>query len=397
MIYLFCFLSCILIDNLKQRKLTIYHLLIAIVGIILCFGYTCGSDWRHYELMYEDPRELDHYRSREFGFVLYFECLHTFISDFWITNAISKIFFLYALASFFKIFTKNNWTCIGVSFAFKTLFLVIDCPMRYMMAIAILLLGMKSFLRKKFYKYGLFAIIATCFQNTIIIVAILNILLLYSDKLFKINRFWMITITIVFFIISRFDLLYLKMFNILGNILKISEGGDNRILFYAFFNLNGSIVSIENIWHLGLLLLIIWNKQIIAQSPYGKITVIGSWLYIILGYLLNPIPTGFRLSILLGFFFVLSIEALIRKGLKVWKKNYSLISTSIVVWLMIIIGKDAYSIPAYYPYTNSIPYIITGHLPYEYRSNYNYKEYEKNIRKLPEQSTNNVNNNLLNQ
>lgn len=397
MIYLACFILCILVDNLKKRRYTAYHLLIAIIATILCFGYTCGSDWRHYEIMYNTPEELDRYRGREFGFVTYFEFLHLLIPDFWITNAISKIFFLYSLASFFKTFTKNNWTCIAISFAFKTLFLIIDCPMRFMLAMAILLLGMKSLLNRQLLRYGIFVVIAVVFQNTIIIIAILNILLLYTDRLFEIKKFWMLLITMIFFIISRLDFVYIKAFDMLGSLLNLSDSGDNRILFYAFFNLNGRLINIENIWHFCFLLLIIFNKALIAKVNYGKVIVIGSWLYITLGYVFNPIPTGFRLSILFGFFFVLGIQTLLHIGWRCWKRNYSIISTSMIVWLMIVIGKDVYSLPAYYPYTNSIPYIIIGHLPYEYRTNYNYEEYEKNIGTLPERSSRDVNDNLINQ
>lgn len=393
MAYIGVFIACCFIDLAKKQSKLIYWGLIIFVTVILCFGYTCGSDWRNYELIYTSTNKLSRYESVEFGFVLLVRFFQIFITDFWIFNAIIKILFLCSLIHFFSFFSKSPWICVALSFAFKTLFLIIDCPMRFMMGMAILLIAVPCFFRKEWTKYIVFTLIASTFHVTMLLMSLLLIPLLFSKSVVKAKIRNLLAISICSILIASTPAIYQTAFNMLMSFIGFSGVQDNRALFYAVFTAN-SFFTIENLWHFIFLLIILHKREIIVSMKYGDKIFTASWLYFSISILVNPIPTSFRLVILLGYFFVISIYYILVRQLSRRIRFCNLTNTGIILWLMLIITKDVYSLPAYYPYTNSIWYILTGHLPYKYRSDYNYNEYRETFGKLPKRSGNDNSKNL---
>ena len=383
MIYILVFIICLITDKARKESAGLYFICVCIITIILCFGYTCGSDWRNYELIYNNLSRLKRYESTEFGFVLLVRFFKLFISDFWVFNALMKMCFLYALIKFFSFFTKMPWMCIGLSFAFKTLFLIIDCPMRFMIAMSFMLIAVPYFFRKEWGKFILLSIIAITFHSTMIFVCGILLLLLYSKYIVSIKPIYLFAICIICLFLSNFISIYQYAFTTLFSFIGSSGIEDNRAAFYAVFKENTSF-SIETFWHYIFLILILLKRDFIINMKYGAQIFSASWLYISVSILVNPVPTSFRLSILLGYFFVMAICIIIKS----YRNSLNITNVGVVLWLMLIITKDVYSLPAYYPYTNSIWYILTEHQPYNYRHNYNYIKYKETFGKLPKRPTN---------
>lgn len=382
MIYLFVYISCLLADIAKKQSKLLYYGLVLFIIFILCFGYTCGSDWRNYELMYNDHTRLEKYGEHEFGFYFIVKLFQYLTSDFWIFNGITKIFFIYSLKKLFSNFTDYAWTCVSISFAFKTLFLVIDCPMRFMMGMSILFFAVPFFLRKKWIRFAIISFIAATFHSSMIIVSLLLLLLLFSDYIIGIKIRYILYVSVGSLALSMYSPFYQFLFDKFLFVVADSAG-DNRVLFYAIFK-NGTSLSFETLWHFILLLLILYNRKLILQNKFGKYIYSGSILYFCITVLVNPIPTSFRLTILMGYFFVVALVFILQRPLTRYKRYTNLINVSIVCGIMLIVTKDVYSLPAYYPYTNSVWYILTGHEPYGYRTKYNYEQYQKTFGKLPE-------------
>ena len=396
MIYLLAFCLCLLADVNKKRK-WLYGISLLLVYVILCFGYMCGSDWVNYEVVYTDNNALNVYSNSEFGFVLLVKLFNSVISDFWIFNAICKIFFLSSLSRFFLNFTRFNWTCVGLSFAFKTLFLLIDCPMRFMIGLGVLFYSIPPLLKSKknWIKYWVIVAIATTLHNACLIIGIFIIIPFLFIKICRWKTIWLAVLPLVEIFLTGSMKFYQLIIDCLASVLSLVLPGDNRLLFYAFFRVSDSLFTIELIWHYVFLLFIIGARHHIMANRYGDIVFSASWFYIVILQLISPLPTSFRLPIILGYFFVVAIVWIVKYYYKIFAYRIKYIPLVIVLWCMVVIGKDVYSIPAYYPYSNSIPYIMVGHLPYSYRIQYNQKEYQKTFGN--KQKTNSAEKQNLNQ
>ncbi len=121
------------------------------------------------------------------------------------------------------------------------------------------------------------------------------------------------------------------------------------------------------------LVIILFNKDaVINSSKYGRFV----YFYTILFYILYPItarvPTLFRINIAYGIFADISLVCILYYHIK--SQRYVPFASKAVILLSVVFVlfqncRDNYKIT---PYSNSIPYIISGqHLPYTYRDTYN--------------------------
>lgn len=386
---------CFIADFAYQKNKLLYYSCVLFIFLILCFGYTCGSDWRNYELMYYNPAHLERFSSSEFGFVYLVNFFRIFISDFWIFNAFMKILFIISLKKFFNYFISKPWSCIGISFAFKTLFMVIDCPMRYMIGMTVFLYSIPYFLKKDWIRYFIIVILSSLFHTSMIINGLLIMLLLLNKKIALLKIRYVLLLCSISICIALTPTFYQLIFE--NAISFLSENLDeNRLLFYAIFNSKG-VISFSTIWLLGVLIFILLNRKIILLHKLGSYIYTAAILYFNLSIIFIPLPTSFRLTIVFGYFFVLSIMLILkyyihnRMKLSRFRRPFVAGSMCLIGLIIMIVTKDVYSLPAYYPYTNSIPYIFTGHLPYGYRFQYNYDEYRKTFGKLPQKQVEGTN------
>ena len=147
MIYIIFFFLCFVIDKYFKQRNFVYNIATFSVFIFLCFGYTTGSDWRDYELIYENDYMLERYEENEPSYVFLVRIFSPIIHDFWIFNALMKCFYLYSLNKFFSFFTPKKWIALALSFTFSSLFMLIDCPMRFMIAMGVFLYSCIAFLK----------------------------------------------------------------------------------------------------------------------------------------------------------------------------------------------------------------------------------------------------------
>lgn len=386
MIYLLAFILCILTDRVTPFYRKIF---IGIVLIILCFGYTTGSDWVSYELYYTGNLPSAHFEEREKGFVLYTNFFKTFISDFWVFNAASKVFYMFALAYLLKFFTNKIGTAIAFGLVLSTMFMVINCPMRFMIGCSIFYIGARLALEKKWLKASLFLILSLTFHITIII----PILLLFSGRFYKVffrlSKLQLILIILACAAISTLSGFYIFLFN---NILDIIGLGMFKDGHYSFFS-EGSLFNIGSLRNLVLALIIIKYKSLFAEIHNGKLIFFYTLTYFGIGFIMSPIPTAFRMIIFNSQLACVALVVIIYSHKNKLINYMSLPSVytkkAIYFLLIILILKTTYGSYIYYPYTNSIPYIIMGHKSYTERSMYNKRIYQRDIGPIPENENNN--------
>ena len=377
MIYLFTFILCLLADKFFEKKYKpVFYIAVIWLYIFLCFGYTTGSDWRNYELYYNGSIPINSLKDSEFGFVWLVKFCKVLIKDFWVFNGIMKMIYLHSLLKFFSKFTNKRLTAVALSFCWYTLFMLIDCPMRYMLGTIFILYATTFLLDKRWILSIVFIMISLTFHNMMIVSVIMAIAtILIGKRLTKINSIVLIGIFIVCQIISTmshyFDTLLLTM--------SMTDSFSGYADWYSEYTTQNyqTIGAIKNIVFFIVLIL---NRNLICSSPKGEYMFNGAYLYFTIGSILSMLPTGFRLAIFPGYFWVAAFTCIIysieyRKHIL---KRY--IKYAFILLLGYQVISTVYSTYIYYPYTNSIPYILNEHIPYPIRSEYNIKEWDEEFR-----------------
>lgn len=368
MIYLFTFLLCLFAEKLRPKNNLGYILIVIWLYVFLCFGYMTGSDWREYELLYNSG-DLNRIISKgEYGFVWLVSCCKLFISDFWIFNALVKIFFLYELIRFFGYFTDNRIMALGLSFCFHTLFMLIDCPMRFMIGVSFLLMSIKYLIMRKWMQFLLLLVISISFHTSLLVVGTASIMVfLLSPLIAKISSR---TLYFVFFLclfISNHSIVKETIYSI----------GEKFSLFSDYLYSYGldraqdfTLMSLLKTAFIGTFL--IMNRKNIQKRLNGDFIFGMAYYSLTIGLFLGVIPTGFRFNIVPQYFQVIAFTILfcdIKYRGPITHKH--LIKYSFVLLFVFLLVKEVQS-PKYTPYSNSISYILTEHLPYSYRNTHNY-------------------------
>ena len=368
MIYLLTFLLCLIADKLQARHRTCYLLIIIWLYAFLCFGYMTGSDWRAYELMYNEENLTRFINKGEFGFVWLIDFFKFFIEDFWIFNACMKMFFLYALVTFFGFFTNNKYAALGLSFCFHTLFLVIDCPMRFMIGVSFVILSVKFLLQKRWLIFILFSLFAVLFHLTSLIVSMVLILCYLSRSyVLKMSEIILWCAFILCLAISNSP-------KILEGIFSIANSVPLFEYYTTWYSIENSsdltLISILKTAFIGTI--IIANKEKIINWKCGDYIFSTAFFSLTIGGLFSLIPTGFRLNIVPKYFQVIAILELFFTVVYKYKITPKLLMKYVLLLLFAVLLMREVKSPKYTPYSNSIYYILTKHLPYTYRYNHNY-------------------------
>lgn len=368
MLYILTFLCCLLIDNISSKKKKSFrYLLVCWVFVFLCFGYMTGTDWRNYELIYIGEQEALRYSIFESGFGLLMSFFRLLTRDFWLFNAFCKICYLWSLVLFLQCFTEKKWTAVGVAFVFSLLFLLIDCPMRFMMALMFIQLGIRFIINKKLLPGIILLTVSAFFHVTAIIVIVFLLSYFVFKGICRLPSFVLFIVYIIALILPSIPAIFDSLYSGLS-FLSFLERFQNEYNEYEV----QTYISI-GFWKNAVLGgLLIFSKKHVLELKYGEALFYFSFLYFILSGILSCIPTGFRLDIFNGFFFVIVLVELYFKPdyLKANKPVYKYVG---IAALIVLLTHTVVNDWKYTPYSNSIIYILTEHLPYSYRDTYNYK------------------------
>lgn len=361
--FVYIFISLILtglaIINPKNKMLkkSIYLLL----GIFLCTSYFNGSDWRSYELMYE-LANLEDIKTfyAEKGFYVYM-CIFKILGFNFFEFFIITKFIIYYI--FYKLLIKspNFYLILNIFYYQMALFLFIDCPLRNLIAIGLVLLGIEQWNKRKKIGLYIYIILAMTFHVSAIFFIILPLIYTFN----KLSKKTLIIIMLIIYII-------LSSQNILLNLIKYLPFFEERLLkfigrpegvgeFFSLGNIEKIIVCIS--------LILLRDKYKYYKKELG----------LIVGYfILYRIAVSFlilgRLTLYIQIFYIFGIGLLIEN-----LKNRLKIVVILLIGLYSItnIYKVTSKTYKYIPYTNYLVYIGKEKPSYEYRKKYNYIEYIK--------------------
>ena len=176
-IYFFLLILSLLTHYIpKAQKTTAELFIVLILGIFFCSGYMTGSDWRNYEICYEDATWnalFNPSRYLEPGYYFYMLLAKSIGLSFWPFFIITK-FILYIInVRYIYKYTKEYFPLALSFFLFVFgLYLFIDNPMRNFIANTIYLYAFPLIFKRKFLSYCGLVLLATSFHYSSVILLV---------------------------------------------------------------------------------------------------------------------------------------------------------------------------------------------------------------------------------
>jgi len=348
--------------NGNSVKWSIYILTV----VIYCFGYMTGSDWRAYELMYNSASIDNLFSVREKGFHLLMLVFKFLGFSFFPFLIICKIFSFLAFVKFFERFSTNIFLPLAIFLSTDALFLLVDNPLRFMLALSIVLIAHIKLLDRKNFAYILWVLLAVTFHISALI---LLPLIFLNKKVF--NRD--ILICVIYFV------LYFSP-EILKPLLEYSLSFFPSLYWYykAFLlQYDFSMFSIGRIMHAFLFVVIVINREsVIGAIKCGKEIYNYAIIYHFVAVIGAPIPTFFRFALFFAPFFYLALSFILLKYAQ-YRKTVVL-CCFMVGYLLLSTYSKIERTWVYIPYSNYLTYIFKKKPSFSERCNYNIiKHYQR--------------------
>jgi len=366
-VYIFLIVFCFLLSFVKQTK-TVERFAFVVIAFILCFGYMTGSDWRMYELWYEQKLVYEE------------EILYGILSDFfrfigvgfWTFFTLLKVILLAVFFLVYKRFEAPLFFCMMLFIAMIGLYLFIDNPMRSLITYAIFAYSTKYIVSRDFWKYLLCTIIAVGFHQSAIIV--LPLYFLYRLEM----KNW-----VLIFLLVLVNILFVSqqaVFSIIEFIKPyIPFAGDLIAKYTSAVRAHPYLAEFDyQVFSIGLAIKIFWfvvllyyKDRIIEQFKYGKLVLMLAFCAIILSRITLTVPIFVRVTLFFEVFYIVAIGYLL---LLLSKRNRMVVKIILLAYTLFITQRLVTSDFRYIPYTNVIIHSIRGDRPsYEERSWHNFR------------------------
>lgn len=370
LIYFFFLILIIIIDLLKVQSKLILASTIVLVGLFLCFGYMTGSDWRYYELDYNELN-IKNYSNidYELGYFFYMLPFKYLGIGFWPFFIFTKVI-LYSINIHFlrKYLAENFYIAFAIFFCLFAVFEFIDNPMRNLIASTIFLFAYQFILEKKFAKYLLISIFAILFHKALFLMIPLYFILNRNYKTKNIVVLFVV-FNILLFVFNEQLILIFKTIDFLS--FSDSQKYGQQISGYIL-----SDKIRDNPFSLGLIsryfifiILVLFKNKIESYSKYGNIAFNSSivTLYILRLALVWPIIG--RFAIPFSIFYCVTLATVISCSKGTSKLRYYFIFILIYSGVLYTQITTVYK---YIPYSNYLFYIGYDKPSYQFRSDYNF-------------------------
>ena len=370
------FFGFVLDSKTTSNKVRKYRLYFEVwLYVFLCFGYMTGSDWRSYEDIYDGSGAALLFYSNEpaSAFLLHFA--PSIIPDFWILLALLKCLYLYSSLKLAKYITKYWISTTAILIILCNSFMLIENPLRFMLGCIVinyillyLLKQYPNYSIRDFFISTILVVVASLFHNTCVFFIVLFPICILAKRMERLNNNMLIVgYIIVLFVASSLNYIESIKVTIINLLLSGVEMKDYTTS--GSYGDASSLLSIGNILKIIFFLLIIQYRNSITSGLHnGRFIFSLAVIYMYLERLLLLIPTGFRLSIPFCVFYGACVSIM-------YFYNKRVISI-FILYLGLSFAKNIWTSYEYLPYTNSIPYILSGHESRSFREDYNLNAYK---------------------
>ena len=352
--------------------------------VFLCFGYMTGSDWFIFERVYLDFDSYSNRYASEPASWMIFKYGHYIISDFWLFYGLAKCAYLFSLFHLLSKITENKYLAVALLIPCQLGILLIQNPFRFMLAAicinyALFILYDRLTNKKtksQIMTISLLILFAACFHNACILYIVLFPILLLVKKIERIDEIILFVIYLLLtYIFSDVSLLYEWGSNTINYLLMYVEMKDYAQSYLA--DNEGGFFTIGNIFRIVIFAIVLLSKKkVVSAVDYGNVIYGLTIAYLLIVRVFSMIPTGFRYSLPFATFYVVYIIYM--------KRTNKILAHIVILYILFAFGKKLWTVYDMIPYSNSIPYILTNHLPYNERVNYNPTEYYKRTGETPD-------------
>jgi hypothetical protein len=364
LLYVLTFGVGILLGNSKDKKVKKaipYYILW--LYVFLCFGYMTGADWRNYENEFNDWNRIF---ERDYGYVYTINFFHHLIDDFWIIFAAFKCLYLWSCIRLLKLLTLYWLSSLVIMIPTSLLFMLIDSPFRFMIAATFINFSFYYSIKKNYVIATISGLLSFMFHSSVLFIIIFIPLIKYHPFV-RMKRITLILIYLLFVFIS-YSLDSIENFQLYINLFLDYYG----LRTFEAYNVTktASFFNIGILLHFLSFMLIVYTRDhVLKVIPNSKVIINMTILSCLVWRAVSVMPIASRLAnpFLLFYSIYFAYLILIYYRLKLY----------LVLYFVIVMSKSLFDTFVYIPYSNSIPYIISGHLPYSERYNYNVKAYQE--------------------
>lgn len=350
----------------NKYKVVLLKFYIIFLAFFLCFGYTTGSDWRVYEVVYNemDISSPNFFFPFEPGYMLYMYLAKLLGIEFWPFFCFTKVVLWIIISSFLIAYQKKEGFFV-ITF-FVGLFgymLFIDNPMRMLIAIAFYLISVSFFIKGEKRKAYFFVLLSFCFHfSSIVLYIYLNV---FTKKIR--TRNWIIAFALFSFLLCSKQFLYLSISNLLGFIPYIQAKLESYFLNND--NIEPKVLSVGFIIHIILFIIVLFERSKFECSKFDSLCV-NSFLFFVCLYRITFILDIFaRFQYFLYPFYVIFLIKLYR--ISSVKQKLWLGTLMIAISFYFTYTKTTAD-SRYVPYTNYLIFFIEGNnMSFQERSDYN--------------------------
>lgn len=361
LVYFFTLLLLFVVNqiDISATNVKIRRFVLLAVGLVFCFGYMTGSDWRQYEVQYYNPSLVG---KEEIGFFLLRSFLRYLHVDFWIFAIGTKIFIYYSVCRFCRLLSKDAfYLSLSLFIVLEGLAVLIDFPMRNAISMAVSLYGFKYYQQRNIFKYLLVCFLATSFHS-----ASLILISLYFIRLERIKIKYIVAI----FILFNVFLFFVDSSNVQMYFLLLD--GSNLQLYYDRYldkteNALGKGFSLSYLLHVIFFFIILVNRERVLRFKYGRAMFLCGVLHPFLYRLGLVIPIFGRFEYFTSVFYLCVASKLVLTS-----KYRQILVLVVYLYLFIFTYRTITANYKFIPYTN---YLLEFYkdIPFPDREMYNYK------------------------
>lgn len=365
--YYFPVLLALLMSQLpevKQKK-TIFIVLFTVTAIVYCSGYMVGSDWRYYEVLYNNASFSGFFGfAKEKGFYLLVVLFNKIGFDFFIFTIFIKSLCLLSIFYFSKkeLSTSNKQAFfLFVVISLQGAFLLVNSPFRNVIAIGIFLFAYTKYYKNNFRLYCILCLLGATMHVSLLFVLLATIFARYIESRRYVN--YVLFMFFASIVISLFPSIVKDFILLLSGISMLvstrADGYVSEVSSYSFIQL-GSIANI-----LFFIFIYIYRRKL---SPSLFVLSCFSLIFYRLYFVIDIFS---RFYLYLFPFFAVSISVIVFDSVKgFW---YKLLISIYCLATVFMVVSGSY---AYLPYSNYWVFYASNNLKsYSYRNNYNIKNW----------------------
>ena len=253
-----------------------------------------------------------------------------------------------------------------ISIPVITLTMLIDNPLRFMLALTMINIGVCFLLKKNYVFAIIFLLLSFMFHYTCSVATILFLFYLLREKIASLSEKFLLVAFIIICALSSSISFISSLWQNAVVVTSIFEG--KAYDSYVVEN-NNTFFTVGSLLNALFAYIVITSKKLILKSniEYGVTIFTFTVIYLFFSRIMMIVPTGFRLVYPFAVFYIVSLCYAFKK---------KAVRTICICIMSLALYKTLYINYAMIPYTNSIYYIVNGHKPLNERTDYNLKAYK---------------------